>query len=171
MIAISLNTPDAKTAQYLQILLDQYALPCDVSCYPPNQAPADAINVELPIRLGQVIDRIYYRHANPVNAHILDIGNDIVLDLAQFTFAAPYLREPARLTEKEASLLKLLYEEKGAAITRERLLIDIWDYADNVETHTLETHIYRLRQKIEQDPSNPKILITTENGYGLGYLF
>lgn len=72
-----------------------------------------------------------------------------------------------RLTEKEVAILRSLHSRNGAAISRQDLLDEVWSYAQGVETHTLETHIYRLRQKIEQDPSAPVILITTEDGYAL----
>lgn len=74
-------------------------------------------------------------------------------------------REPVRLTEKETAILAYLKESDGEPVSREALLSYVWSYADTVETHTLETHIYRLRQKIEPDPSNPVILITMDDGY------
>ncbi len=72
-----------------------------------------------------------------------------------------------RLTEKETAILTCLHGKGGVAISRQALLDEVWSYAQGVETHTLETHIYRLRQKIEQDPSEPRLLITTEEGYAL----
>ena len=73
------------------------------------------------------------------------------------------------LTEKEQEILLYLYDYKFEGIKRERLLKDIWGYVDGVETHTLETHIYRLRKKIEEDPTIPQILITDEDGYHLQF--
>lgn len=73
---------------------------------------------------------------------------------------------PITLTEKEIALLVYLWLCKSA-VTREDLLRDVWSYAAGVDTHTIETHIYRLRQKIETDPGNPKILLTTKDGYQL----
>ncbi|WP_017196541.1 response regulator transcription factor [Bartonella birtlesii] len=72
-----------------------------------------------------------------------------------------------RLTEKEAAILKYLYHSYDKIVNRETLLEQIWGYNENIVTHTLETHIYRLRQKIEKDPSNARILITDPNGYRL----
>ncbi|MEZ5908497.1 MAG: response regulator transcription factor [Hyphomicrobiaceae bacterium] len=72
-----------------------------------------------------------------------------------------------RLTEKEASILKYLYRAGEKVVTRDVLLHEVWGYNANVTTHTLETHIYRLRQKIEKDPSNAELLVTETGGYKL----
>ena len=65
-----------------------------------------------------------------------------------------------RLTEKETSILKYLYRSGDKVVSRDVLLHEVWGYNAGVTTHTLETHIYRLRQKIEKDPSNAELLIT-----------
>ena len=72
-----------------------------------------------------------------------------------------------RLTEKENNILKFLYKHIGNIVSRETLLHEVWGYNSKVTTHTLETHIYRLRQKIEDDPSNACFLITEPGGYKL----
>ena len=72
-----------------------------------------------------------------------------------------------RLTEKENNILKFLYKNLGNFISREILLHEVWGYNSTVTTHTLETHIYRLRQKFEDDPSNAYFLITEPGGYKL----
>lgn len=91
----------------------------------------------------------------------------------------PYLFKPAvkvlqtgegdkiRLTEKETNILKFLHRAKGAAVSRDKLLDEVWGYNAQVSTHTLETHIYRLRRKIEADPSDAQLLRTAEGGYSL----
>lgn len=70
-----------------------------------------------------------------------------------------------RLTEKEAAIIRYLYRAGNAVVTRDILLEEVWGYNSGVTTHTLETHVYRLRQKIERDPSNAEILITENGGY------
>ncbi len=72
-----------------------------------------------------------------------------------------------RLTEKETSILRFLYRAGEKPITRDVLLHEVWGYNSGVTTHTLETHIYRLRQKIERDPSNSELLVTEGGGYKL----
>jgi DNA-binding response OmpR family regulator len=72
-----------------------------------------------------------------------------------------------RLTEKETAIIKFLYRSGDQSISRETLLADVWGYNAGVSTHTLETHIYRLRQKIERDPSHAEILVTEGGGYRL----
>jgi DNA-binding response OmpR family regulator len=72
-----------------------------------------------------------------------------------------------RLTEKETAILRFLHRASPNIVTRETLLRDVWGYNANVTTHTLETHIYRLRQKIEDDPVRAKLLVTDAGGYKL----
>ncbi|MCC5992407.1 MAG: response regulator transcription factor [Rhodobacteraceae bacterium] len=91
----------------------------------------------------------------------------------------PYMFKPAqkmlidenerkiRLTEKETNILKFLYRAPEGVVPRDVLLHEVWGYNAGVTTHTLETHIYRLRQKIEPDPSNVSLLLTESGGYRL----
>ncbi|QUD90839.1 response regulator transcription factor [Phenylobacterium montanum] len=72
-----------------------------------------------------------------------------------------------RLTEKETSILKYLYRAGETPVTREELLTEVWGYNAGVTTHTLETHVYRLRQKIEPDAGGAKLLLTEAGGYRL----
>ena len=72
-----------------------------------------------------------------------------------------------RLTEKETNILKYLYRAGPQAVSREELLAEVWGYNAGVTTHTLETHIYRLRQKIEPDPGAARLLVTEAGGYRL----
>src|SRR6476469_3429307 len=97
---------------------------------------------------------------------------------ATFT-VGPYLFKPSqkllttengqkiRLTEKEAAIIRYLYRAGQKVVTRDILLEEVWGYNSGVTTHTLETHVYRLRQKIERDPSRAEILVTESGGYKL----
>ena len=72
-----------------------------------------------------------------------------------------------RLTARETDLLKYLYRARDRIVSRDVLLSEVWRYNADAETHTLETHIYRLRQKIEADPDHPEILVRKPDGYRL----
>ena len=76
-------------------------------------------------------------------------------------------KKKVRLTEKETNILKYLYRAGGKPVAREELLTEVWGYNAGVTTHTLETHIYRLRQKIEPDAATARLLLTEAGGYRL----
>lgn len=101
-------------------------------------------------------------------------SEDAVFTIGPYTFqpSAKLLTEDAsgkkiRLTEKETSILKYLYRHTQQPVSRDTLLGEVWGYNTGVTTHTLETHIYRLRQKIEADPAQACILVTDPGGYRL----
>ncbi|KAB2913972.1 MAG: response regulator transcription factor [Hyphomicrobiaceae bacterium] len=71
-----------------------------------------------------------------------------------------------RLTKKEAFLLRYLCMSE-TVVTREALLQEVWGYSPNASTHTVETHVYRLRQKIERNASRERLLLTEDGGYRL----
>jgi DNA-binding response OmpR family regulator len=109
-----------------------------------------------------------------VHAHLRSHGQseEAVYRIGPYTFrpSAKVLLDPAdkkiRLTEKETNILKFLYRS-GDTVPRETLLHEVWGYNSAVTTHTLETHIYRLRQKIETNPGQARILVTESGGYRL----
>ncbi|HEY1711015.1 MAG TPA: response regulator transcription factor [Rhizomicrobium sp.] len=109
-----------------------------------------------------------------VHAHLRshEQSEEAVYRIGPYTFrpSAKVLVEPAgkkiRLTEKETNILKFLYRA-GETVPRETLLHEVWGYNPAVTTHTLETHIYRLRQKIEASPGLAQILVTESGGYRL----
>ncbi len=110
-----------------------------------------------------------------IRAHLRqhEQSEDATFSIGRFTFkpASKILLEEdggkIRLTEKETSILKYLYRAGERTVTRDVLLSEVWGYNSGVTTHTLETHIYRLRQKIERDPSNAELLVTESGGYKL----
>jgi DNA-binding response OmpR family regulator len=79
----------------------------------------------------------------------------------------PARNRKLRLTDKECAILKYLYRAGGRPVPRQVLLNEVWGYNSLMTTHTLETHIYRLRQKIEVDPSRPSLLRTESGSYKL----
>ncbi|SLN68654.1 Transcriptional regulatory protein YycF [Aquimixticola soesokkakensis] len=100
-------------------------------------------------------------------------SEDAVFQLGPYTFK-PSMKllvteddKKIRLTEKETNILKFLYRATDGVVARDVLLHEVWGYNAGVTTHTLETHIYRLRQKIEPDPSNARLLVTESGGYRL----
>ena len=100
-------------------------------------------------------------------------SEDAVFKIGPYTFkpsAKLLLQEDnrkIRLTEKETAILKFLYRAGDKVVGRDVLLHEVWGYNAGVTTHTLETHIYRLRQKIEVDPSHTQLLVTEAGGYKL----
>ncbi|NCO16941.1 MAG: DNA-binding response regulator [Rhodobacteraceae bacterium CG2_30_10_405] len=100
-------------------------------------------------------------------------SEDAIFQLGPYTFkpAQKMLldakEKKIRLTEKETNILKYLYRASQGVVARDVLLHEVWGYNAGVTTHTLETHIYRLRQKIEPDPANARLLVTEAGGYRL----
>ena len=124
--------------------------------------------VTKPFRLNVLLARL--------RAHLRqsDHRDDAVFAIGPYTFqpGAKLMtdasrRKKVRLTEKETAILRYLYHAGNRAIGRATLLGEVWGYNAAVTTHTLETHVYRLRQKIERDPANAEILVTEPGGYRL----
>ena len=72
-----------------------------------------------------------------------------------------------KLTEKEVAVIKYLYKTKDHIVSKNELLQEVWGYNPEVSTHTIETHIYRLRQKVEQGDEESLLILTEEGGYKL----
>ena len=125
--------------------------------------------VTKPFRLGVLLARIRAQ----LRQH--EQSEDATFSIGRFTFrpTAKMLLDPdserkISLTEKETAILKCLYRARDQVVGRDVLLNEVWGYNADVATHTLETHIYRLRQKIEVDPSSAQLLVTEGGGYRLG---
>jgi len=124
--------------------------------------------VTKPFRLSVLLARLraHFRQS--------EHSDDAVLTIGPYTFqpGAKLMidggaRKKVRLTEKETAILKYLYRAGDRVIGRDTLLGEVWGYNAGVTTHTLETHVYRLRQKIERDPAHAEILLTEPGGYRL----
>jgi len=121
-----------------------------------------------PVRLGALLTRLR------AELRRSDTDGDAMFSIGPYNFQVAsklLLEQPGgrkiRLTEKEVRILKYLYQARDKEIGRETLLGEVWGYNAAVDTHTLETHIYRLRRKIERDPSKAEILVTGPGGYRL----
>jgi len=121
-----------------------------------------------PFRLAELLARLR------AQLRIFENSEDAVFTIGPYMFrpSAKLLEEVnrkrrIRLTEKEAAILKFLYRSGTRPVARQILLNEVWGYNAAVTTHTLETHIYRLRQKIEPDPGNARLLVTEAGGYRL----
>ena len=122
--------------------------------------------VTKPFKMGVLLARI--------RAHLRqhEASEDASFVLGPYTFrpSARLLTDSQNdrevsLSDKECAILKFLYRAGDTAVGCDTLYSEIWDHAAPLATHTLQTHIYRLRQKIERDPANPEILISEAGGY------
>lgn len=124
--------------------------------------------VTRPLRIRELVARIRAQ----LRASICQEPGDLRVGLLTFrpatrTVVHPFLPRPVRLTEKEAALLGRLCRAEGRSVSRETLLREVWGYSPTVSSHTVETHVYRLRRKIEGGPSVPPILLSDDGGYRL----
>ena len=124
--------------------------------------------VTKPFKLGVLLARLRAQ----LRQH--EQSEDAVFTIGPYTFRPSAKRlvhgetmKKIRLTEKEPAILRYLYRNGNKVVGRDTLLGEVWGYNASVTTHTLETHVYRLRQKIELDPSNAAILVTEPGGYRL----
>jgi DNA-binding response OmpR family regulator len=124
--------------------------------------------ISKPFRLNELLARLR------AQLRSFEQSEDAVFTIGPYTFrpAAKQLLEPSRnkkirLTDKETAILKFLYRAAGKPVARQVLLNEVWGYNAAVTTHTLETHVYRLRQKIEPDPAGARLLLTEGGGYRL----
>jgi len=124
--------------------------------------------VTKPFKVGVLLARIRAQ----LRQH--EASEDAIFTIGPYTFrpSAKILQNNAskkkiRLTEKETAILRHLYRAGNKPVSREVLLDEVWGYNAGITTHTLETHVYRLRQKIEVNPAAAQILITEAGGYRL----
>jgi len=176
LVLLDVGLPDMDGREVCRLLRSQ-GVKCPIIMLTGHDSDADTIlgldagandYVTKPFRFGVLLARIRAQ----LRQH--EQSEDAVFKIGPYTFkpAAKLLLEDeankkVRLTEKETSILKYLYRSGDRVVGRDVLLHEVWGYNAGVTTHTLETHIYRLRQKIEADPSNAEILVTETGGYRL----
>jgi DNA-binding response OmpR family regulator len=145
--------------------LREQGLTCPILLLTDGDVPPTQETLARPFRFSVLLGRL---HA--LNTHHAP-ADDTAVRIGPYTFhpSAKLLQadgRKVRLTEKETNILKFLHASAGT-VPRDILLHEVWGYSPAVATHTLETHIYRLRKKIEQDPAKAQILLTEGGGYRL----
>ena len=132
-----------------------------------NDAPTNGmlLPIAAPVRLLDLVHRLKDLAARPMVYR----WQNYRLDMASRLWHTPD-GASITLTEKEVALLAYLGTQDKTHVTRDDLLRDVWNYAAGADTHTVETHLYRLRQKIETDPDRPAIVVNNGDGYVLGLL-
>ena len=175
LIILDVGLPDTDGRELCRRMRKQ-GIKCPILMLTGHDSDADTIlgldsgandYVTKPFRLPVLLARI----RSLLRQH--EQSEDAVFQLGPYTFkpAQKLLltedERKIRLTEKETNILKYLYRATDGVVARDVLLHEVWGYNAGVTTHTLETHIYRLRQKIEPDPSNAQLLVTESGGYRL----
>jgi DNA-binding response OmpR family regulator len=176
LVLLDVGLPDMDGREACRVMRKQ-GVTCPIIMLTGADSEADTIlglesgandYVVKPFRFGVLLARI--------RAHLRqhEQSEDAVFNIGRYTFkpAAKLMLDDAdgskiRLTEKETAILKFLYRAGAKIVGRDVLLHEVWGYNAAVTTHTLETHIYRLRQKIEDNPSEAQLLVTDQGGYKL----
>jgi len=175
LVILDVGLPDTDGRELCRLMRKQ-GVKCPVLMLTGHDSDADTIlgldagandYVTKPFRFPVLLARIRAQ----LRQH--EQSEDAVFTLGPYTFK-PSMKlletddsKKIRLTEKETNILKFLYRAQDGVVARDVLLHEVWGYNAGVTTHTLETHIYRLRQKIEPDPSNARLLVTESGGYRL----
>jgi len=175
LLILDVGLPDTDGRELCRLMRKQ-GVKCPTIMLTGHDSDADAIlgldagandYVTKPFRFPVLLARIRAQ----LRQH--EQSEDAVFQLGPYTFR-PSMKmlideqeKKIRLTEKETNILKYLYRATDGVVARDVLLHEVWGYNAGVTTHTLETHIYRLRQKIEPDPSNARLLVTESGGYRL----
>ena len=175
LVILDVGLPDTDGRELCRLMRKQ-GVKCPILMLTGHDSDADTIlgldagandYVTKPFRFPVLLARIRAQ----LRQH--EQSEDAVFQLGPYTFQpAQKLRldemeKKIRLTEKETNILKFLLRATDGVVARDVLLHEVWGYNAGVTTHTLETHIYRLRQKIEPDPSNARLLVTESGGYRL----
>lgn len=175
LVILDLGLPDTDGRELCRLMRKQ-GVKCPVLMLTGHDSDADTIlgldagandYVTKPFKFPVLLARIRAQ----LRTH--EQSEDAVFNLGPYTFkpAQKMLitedEKKIRLTEKETNILKFLHRAPEGVVVRDVLLHEVWGYNAGVTTHTLETHIYRLRQKIEPDPGNARLLVTESGGYRL----
>ncbi len=175
LIVLDVGLPDTDGRELCRLMRKQ-GVKCPIVMLTGHDTDADTIlgldagandYIPKPFKFPVLLARI----RSQLRTH--EQSEDAVFTLGPYTFKPAHKMlvteedKKIRLTEKETNILKFLYRSNDGTVARDVLLHEVWGYNAGVTTHTLETHIYRLRQKIEPDPSNARLLVTESGGYRL----
>ncbi len=159
---ISVLPDPENTGETTIILCDESGSPSSRKIFPGKD------DLAFPLRAGLLIKKARKMLAENDLREKIAIGDlSLIVSENLLIHEERPTEPPIRLTDKERDILLALERAPERTLDRKALLDAVWGYVEGVETHTLETHIYRLRQKIEPDPANPRILITDGQGYRL----
>lgn len=122
--------------------------------------------LQKPISMGRLMQNLDLLIARDESSEQSELG-PFSLDKISNLLTVNKTGQTIKITEKERDILLYLKQQAPATVSRQDLLEHVWGYGENINTHTLETHIYRLRQKIEENASAPVFLITNDEGYRL----
>jgi DNA-binding response OmpR family regulator len=175
MILLDVGLPDMDGRELCRLMRKQQ-VKCPIIMLTGADSDADTIlglysgandYVTKPFKIGVLLARLraHMRHHEQSEDAVFRIGPYMFRPSAKVL--VDEAQKKVRLTEKETAILKFLYRAGPVVVSRDTLLHEVWGYNSGVTTHTLETHIYRLRQKIEADPSNARLLMTEPGGYRL----
>ena len=175
LIVLDVGLPDTDSRELCRLMRKQ-GVKCPIVMLTGHDTDADTIlgldagandYIPKPFKFPVLLARIRAQ----LRTH--EQSEDAIFTLGPYTFK-PAMKmlitedeKKIRLTEKETNILKFLYRANDGVVARDVLLHEVWGYNAGVTTHTLETHIYRLRQKIEPDPGQARILVTESGGYRL----
>ena len=173
LIILDVGLPDTHGRELCKLMRKQ-GIKCPIIMLTGHDSDADTIlgldagandYVTKPFKFSVLLARIrsYLRQ--------FEHSEDATFPLGPYTFKPSQKilmsedERKIRLTEKETNILKYLLRSGEASVSRDELLHEVWGYNAGISTHTLETHIYRLRQKIEPNPSQVSLLVTSDGGY------
>ncbi|MGC6527376.1 MAG: response regulator transcription factor [Paracoccaceae bacterium] len=173
LIILDVGLPDTDGRELCKLMRKQ-GIKCPIIMLTGHDSDADTIlgldagandYVTKPFKFSVLLARI--------RSHLrqFEHSEDATFPLGPYTFKPSQKilmsedERKIRLTEKETNILKYLLRSGEASVSRDELLHEVWGYNAGISTHTLETHIYRLRQKIEPNPSQVSLLVTSDGGY------
>ena len=173
LILLDVGLPDTDGRELCKLMRKQ-GIKCPIIMLTGHDSDADTIlgldagandYVTKPFKFSVLLARI--------RSHLrqFEHSEDATFPLGPYTFKPSQKilmsedERKIRLTEKETNILKYLLRSGEASVSRDELLHEVWGYNAGISTHTLETHIYRLRQKIEPNPSQVSLLVTSDGGY------